>query len=141
MTIYTFLSNAHHINVEVSDGRRIASWDFFEKFIECTSYKRYWSVLQRDYLKEDNDTHKDDISTKKMLHCRRSQESMVKALLPVRRRGWYLHMRPDAQVMWETRRMLGFWERINLLGFVVESPLYRHKGVCNWFGALLGVTM
>jgi hypothetical protein len=27
MTIYTFLSNAHHIKVEVSDGRRLACWE------------------------------------------------------------------------------------------------------------------
>jgi len=30
-----FLSNAHHIKVEGSDGRRLSSWNFFEKFIEC----------------------------------------------------------------------------------------------------------
>jgi len=26
---------ANHINVEINDGRRLASWNFFEKFIEC----------------------------------------------------------------------------------------------------------
>lgn len=27
--------SANYINVEVNDGRRLASWDFFGKFIEC----------------------------------------------------------------------------------------------------------